>query len=76
MKWKEEYYNKNNNDELHGKFIEWDANGNIKTYTKRVDINVLLDKVRASKKKEKFENGIFFGLAAAVIIVTGIIISL
>ena len=32
---------------------------NIKTSTKRVDINVLLDKVRVGKKKEKFENGIF-----------------
>jgi len=30
QKWKEEYYNKNDNDELHGKFIEWDVNGNIK----------------------------------------------
>ena len=49
---------------------------NIKTSTKRVDINVLLDKVRAGKKKEKFENGIFFALSASVIIVTGIIISL
>ena len=43
---------------------------------KRVDINILLNKVRANQKKEKFENGIFFGLVAAVIVVTGIIISL
>ena len=49
---------------------------NIKKSAKRVDINILLNKVRADQKKEKFENGIFFGLVAAVIVVTGIIISL
>ena len=49
---------------------------NTKKSAKRVDINILLSKIRADQKKEKFENGIFFGLVAAVIIVTGIIISL
>ena len=49
---------------------------NTKKTAKRVDINILLNKVRADQKKEKFENGIFFGLVAAVIVVTGIIISL
>jgi len=49
---------------------------NTKKSAKRVDINILLNKVRADQKKEKFENGIFFGLVAAVIVVTGIIISL
>ena len=49
---------------------------NAKKTTKRVDINILLNKVRADQKKEKFENSIFFGLVAAVIVVTGIIISL
>ena len=44
--------------------------------TKKVDINVLLNKVRASNKKEKNENAIFFSLVAMVIIVTGIIVSL
>ena len=47
-----------------------------KKSAKRVDINILLNKVRADQKKEKFENSIFFGLVAAVIVVTGIIISL
>ena len=47
---------------------------NIKS--KKVDINILLNRVRAVKKKERFENTIFFGLVAAVIVVTGIIISL
>ena len=49
---------------------------NKKKSPKRVDINILLNKVRADQKKEKFENSIFFGLVAAVIVVTGIIISL
>ena len=43
---------------------------------KKVDINVLLNKVRAERKKEKFENSIFFSLIAAAIIVTGIIVTL
>ena len=43
---------------------------------KRVDINVLLNNVRSAQKKEKMESNIFFGLIAAVIIVTGIIISI
>tara|TARA_B100000809_G_scaffold173177_1_gene170448 strand:- start:1721 stop:1927 length:207 start_codon:yes stop_codon:yes gene_type:complete len=44
--------------------------------SKKVDINILLNKVRAARKKEKFENTIFFGLAAIAIVVTGIIVSL
>tara|TARA_B100001173_G_C15795074_1_gene465179 strand:+ start:398 stop:616 length:219 start_codon:yes stop_codon:yes gene_type:complete len=43
---------------------------------KRVDINVLLNKVRLAKKKEKMESTIFFGLVATVIVVTGIIVSI
>ena len=43
---------------------------------KRVDINVLLNKVRSAQKKEKMETTIFFGLVAAVIVVTGVIISI
>ena len=55
------------------------ANLNIKkTYrkSKKVDINILLNKVKAMRKKEKFENTIFFGLVAMSIVVTGIIVSL
>ena len=44
--------------------------------SKKVDINILLKKVRAAHKKEKFENTIFFGLATIAIVVTGIIVSL
>ena len=42
----------------------------------RVDINVLLNKVRLAQKKERMESTIFFGLVAAVIIVTGLIVSI
>ena len=42
----------------------------------RVDINVLLNKVRSAQKKEKMESTIFFGLVATVILVTGIIVSI
>ena len=43
---------------------------------KRVDINDLLNKVRLAQKKEQMESTIFFGLVAAVIVVTGIIVSI
>ena len=43
---------------------------------KRVDINDLLNKVRLAQKKEKMESRIFFGVVAAVIVVTGIIVSI
>ena len=48
----------------------------IKIKKKRVDINTLLNKVRENQKKEKLESTIFFSLVAAVIVVTGIIISI
>ena len=44
--------------------------------SKKVDINILLNKVRVAQKKEKFENTIFFSLVAMAIVVTGIIVSL
>ena len=43
---------------------------------KRVDINVLLNKVRLAQKKEKIESRIFFSLVAVVIVITGIIVSI
>ena len=42
----------------------------------RVDINVLLNKVRLDRKKERMESTIFFGVVAAVIVVTGLIVSI
>jgi hypothetical protein len=44
--------------------------------SKKVDINILLNKARTARKKEKFKNIIFFSLAAIAIVVTGIIVSL
>ena len=43
---------------------------------KRVDINDLLSKVRLAQKKERMESTFFFGLVAAVIVVTGLIVSI
>ena len=43
--------------------------------SKKVDINILLNKVRVAQKKEKFENTIFFSLVAMAVVVTGIIVS-
>jgi len=36
----------------------------------------LLNKVRLAKQKEKMESTIFFGLVAAVVVVTGLIVSI
>ena len=41
----------------------------------KVDINLLMDKVREEKKKEKKENLIFLSLIASVILITGAIAS-
>ena len=42
----------------------------------KVDINILLNRVRHEKKKERNENILFLGLIGSVIVVTGIIASL
>ena len=41
----------------------------------KVDINVLMDRVRVERKKQKKENLIFLSLIASVIIITGVIAS-
>ena len=41
----------------------------------KVDINVLMDRVRVERKKEKKENLIFLSLIASVILITGVIAS-
>ena len=43
---------------------------------KRVNINILLNKIRTDKKREQLESIVFIGLIAVVIITTGIIASL
>ncbi len=44
--------------------------------TRKVDINVLMDRVREEKKKEKKENLIFLSLIGSAILITGVIASL
>ena len=41
----------------------------------RVDINILLNRVRADKKKEKLETFIIISLVCASILATGLIVS-
>ena len=43
--------------------------------SKKVDINILLSKVRLEKNKEKKEHYIFLGIICGVVAVTGIIAS-
>ena len=45
------------------------------TQPAKVDINILMDRVRAEKKKEKKENLIFLTLIGSVILITGVIAS-
>ena len=53
-----------------------DLNKTLITHSsKKVDINILLSKVRQEKNKEKKENYIFLGLICGVVAVTGIIAS-
>ena len=47
-----------------------------KSDTHKVDINVLMARVREEKKKEKKENIIFLSLIASAILITGVIASL
>ena len=41
----------------------------------KVDINILMDKVREEKKREKKENLIFISIIASAVLVTGAIAS-
>ena len=50
-------------------------NNNQKKKNVKVDINLLMDKVREEKKKEKKETLIFVSLIASVILITGAIAS-
>tara|TARA_B100001027_G_scaffold187717_1_gene140595 strand:+ start:638 stop:844 length:207 start_codon:yes stop_codon:yes gene_type:complete len=45
-------------------------------HKQKVDINILLNRIRFEKKKERKENLLFLGLIGSVIVVTGIIASL
>ena len=43
---------------------------------KKIDIKVLLKKIRADEKKEQLESSVFFGLIVIAVIVSGVIVSL
>ena len=64
------------NNSVETQNLEGELHSSKASSKKRVDINVLLNKVRSAQKKEKMESTIFFGLVAAVIVITGIIISI
>tara|TARA_Y100000590_G_C15237604_1_gene832484 strand:+ start:357 stop:581 length:225 start_codon:yes stop_codon:yes gene_type:complete len=53
-----------------------EVKSNVSKKPNKVDINLLLNKVRKEKKKEKIEGYIFLGLISCIILVGGIIISL
>ena len=55
--------------------LEFVKEHKVETQPAKVDINILMDKVRAEKKKEKKENLIFLSLIASVILITGVIAS-
>ena len=65
-------------DLVHDHTIGYDAElkKSKKFDTQKVDINILMDRVREEKKKEKKENIIFLSLIASVILITGVIASL
>ena len=42
---------------------------------KKVDINILLNRVRIDKKREKLESTIFISLISLAVIISGIVIS-
>ena len=46
------------------------------SHQQKVDINILLNRVRHEKKRERKENLLFLSLIGSVIIVTGLIASL
>ena len=63
-------------EQLTGQQAENVKSSSNKIYKNKVDINILLNKVRSEEKREKFESIIFISLISFVVLVTGIIISL
>ena len=65
-------------EQLSAKDLNKISNLNIisKSKKSKININDLLDKVRAEKNKERRENYMFLGLVISVLAVTGIIASL
>ena len=65
-------------EQLSTKDLNKISNPNTISKSKKLKINIndLLDKVRAEKNKERRENYMFLGLVISVLAVTGIIASL
>ena len=61
---------------MSGDQVNYNRINNSTSPNRKVDINVLLSKVRDDEKKQKKENLAFFGIVASVIVITGIIASL
>tara|TARA_B100000470_G_C19673442_1_gene338632 strand:- start:394 stop:609 length:216 start_codon:yes stop_codon:yes gene_type:complete len=55
--------------------LEFVKEREVEAQPAKVDINILMDRVRAEKKKEKKENLIFLSLIGSVILITGVIAS-
>ena len=55
--------------------LEFVKEHEVEAQPSKVDINILMDRVRAEKKKEKKENLIFLSLIGSVILITGVIAS-
>jgi len=55
--------------------LEFVRENKVEAQSAKVDINILMDRVREEKKKEKKENLIFLSLIASVIVITGVIAS-
>ena len=55
--------------------VKYAEENRVANKSPKVDINILMDRVRAEKKKEKKENLIFLSLIASVIVITGVIAS-
>ena len=64
------------NNSVETQNLEGELHSSKKFSKKRVDINVLLNRVRADKKKEKLESSIFFGIISLTVILVGVIVSL
>ena len=48
----------------------------IRGLRKKINVNILLKKIRVEEKKEQLGINVFFGLVAIVITVAGVIVSL
>jgi len=56
-------------------FAKRETSNNKKFRNQKVDINILLNKVRSEERKERFESAIFISLISFAVVVTGIIVS-